>query len=162
MNTLIAYAGKTGNTTKCARRLAIRLKNVTLIDLNVEEVSPKDFDAVIVASPVYSHKFERSVQIFLRTYQNILENKLFAAFVTMVEYGTFNKVIAKEIAEPLRKNAVAIANFGGEVNNLTPFDWHDKIVAKSMIKLESKKHPIEFLPEAPQKFIEELKKVNWD
>ncbi|QRZ29484.1 flavodoxin domain-containing protein [Lactococcus cremoris] len=84
MNTLIAYAGKTGNTTKCARRLAIRLKNVTLIDLNVEEVSPKDFDAVIVASPVYSHKFERSVQIFLRTYQNILENKLFAAFVTMV------------------------------------------------------------------------------
>ena len=152
----------TGNTAKCARRLAIRLKNVTLIDLNVEEVSPKDFDAVIVASPVYSHKFERSVQIFLRTYQNILENKLFAAFVTMVEYGTFNKVIAKEIAEPLRKNAVAIANFGGEVNNLTPFDWHDKIVAKSMIKLESKKHPIEFLPEAPQKFIEELKKVNWD
>ncbi|AXN64891.1 flavodoxin domain-containing protein [Lactococcus cremoris] len=162
MNTLIAYAGKTGNTAKCARRLAIRLKNVTLIDLNVEEVSPKDFDAVIVASPVYSHKFERSVQIFLRTYQNILENKLFAAFVTMVEYGTFNKVIAKEIAEPLRKNAVAIANFGGEVNNLTPFDWHDKIVAKSMIKLESKKHPIEFLSEAPQKFIEELKKVNWD
>ncbi|MGO3571505.1 hypothetical protein LLD17_04520 [Lactococcus cremoris] len=80
----------------------------------------------------------------------------------MVEYGTFNKVIAKEIAEPLRKNAVAIANFGGEVNNLTPFDWHDKIVAKSMIKLESKKHPIEFLSEAPQKFIEELKKVNWD
>lgn len=130
--------------------------------MNVEEVSPKDFDAVIVASPVYSHKFERSVQIFLRTYQNILENKLFAAFVTMVEYGTFNKVIAKEIAEPLRKNAVAIANFGGEVNNLTPFDWHDKIVAKSMIKLESKKHPIEFLSEAPQKFIEELKKVNWD
>lgn len=162
MNTLIAYAGKTGNTAKCARRLAIRLKNVTLIDLNVEEDSPKDFDAVIVASPVYSHKFERSVQIFLRTYQNILENKLFAAFVTMVEYGTFNKVIAKEIAEPLRKNAVAIANFGGEVNNLTPFDWHDKIVAKSMIKLESKKHPIEFLSEAPQKFIEELKKVNWD
>lgn len=162
MNTLIAYAGKTGNTAKCARRLAIRLKNVTLIDLNVEEVSPKDFDAVIVASPVYSHKFERSVQIFLRTYQNILENKLFAAFVTMVEYGTFNKVIAKEIAEPLRKNAVAIANFGGEVNNLTPFDWHDKIVAKSMIKLESKKHPIEFLSEAPQKFIEELKKANWD
>lgn len=162
MNTLIAYAGKTGNTAKCARRLAIRLKNVTLVDLNVEEVSPKDFDAVIVASPVYSHKFERSVQIFLRTYQNILENKLFAAFVTMVEYGTFNKVIAKEIAEPLRKNAVAIANFGGEVNNLTPFDWHDKIVAKSMIKLESKKHPIEFLSEAPQKFIEELKKVNWD
>ena len=152
----------TGNTAKCARRLAIRLKNVTLIDLNVEEVSPNDFDAVIVASPVYSHKFERSVQIFLRTYQNILENKLFAAFVTMVEYGTFNKVIAKEIAEPLRKNAVAIANFGGEVNNLTPFDWHDKIVAKSMIKLESKKHPIEFLSEAPQKFIEELKKVNWD
>ena len=152
----------TGNTAKCARRLAIRLKNVTLIDLNVEEVSLKDFDAVIVASPVYSHKFERSVQIFLRTYQNILENKLFAAFVTMVEYGTFNKVIAKEIAEPLRKNAVAIANFGGEVNNLTPFDWHDKIVAKSMIKLESKKHPIEFLSEAPQKFIEELKKVNWD
>lgn len=162
MNTLIAYAGKTGNTAKCARRLAIRLKNVTLVDLNVEEVSPNDFDAVIVASPVYSHKFERSVQIFLRTYQNILENKLFAAFVTMVEYGTFNKVIAKEIAEPLRKNAVAIANFGGEVNNLTPFGWHDKIVAKSMIKLESKKHPIEFLSEAPQKFIEELKKVNWD
>ena len=162
MNTLIAYAGKTGNTAKCVRRLAIRLKNVTLIDLNVEEVSPKDFDAVIVASPVYSHKFERSVQIFLRTYQNILENKLFAVFVTMVEYGTFNKVIAKEIAGPLRKNAVAIANFGGEVNNLTPFDWHDKIVAKSMIKLESKKHPIEFLSEAPQKFIEELKKVNWD
>lgn len=31
-----------------------------------------------------------------------------------------------------------------------------------MIKLESKKHPIEFLSEAPQKFIEELKKVNWD
>lgn len=42
-------------------------------------------------------------KFFLRTYQNILENKLFAVFVTMVEYGTFNKVIAKEIAGPLRK-----------------------------------------------------------
>lgn len=162
MNTLIVYAGKTGNTAKCARKLAILLKNVTLVDLNVEEVSPKDFDAVIVASPVYSHKFERSVQTFLRTYQSILEHKLFAVFVTMVEYDTFNKVIAREIAEPLRRNAVAIANFGGEVNNLIPFGWHDKIVAKSMIKLESKKHPIEFLPDAPQKFIEQLEKVNWN
>ena len=87
----------TGNTAKCARRLAIRLKNVTLIDLNVEEVSPKDFDAVIVASPVYSHKFERSVQIFLRTYQNILENKLFAAFVTMVEYVLLIKSLQKKL-----------------------------------------------------------------
>lgn len=71
----------------------------------------------------------------------------------MVEYGTFNKVIAKEIAGPLRKNAVAIANFGGEVNNLTPFGWHDKIVAKSMIKLESKNTPLNFLPEAPQNLL---------
>ena len=56
MRTLIAYAGKTGNTAKCARKLAIHLNQVTLVDLNAEVVNPKDFDAVIVASPVYSHK----------------------------------------------------------------------------------------------------------
>lgn len=113
MRTLIAYAGKTGNTAKCARKLAIHLNQVTLVDLNAEVVNPKDFDAVIVASPVYSHKFERSVGSFLKKYQEILQTKPFAAFVTMVEYDSFTKVIKKEIAEPLRKNAVAIANFGG-------------------------------------------------
>jgi menaquinone-dependent protoporphyrinogen IX oxidase len=161
MKTLIVYAGKTGNTAKCARKLAIHLKQVTLVDLNVEEVNPKEFDAVIVASPVYSHKFERSVQNFLKQHQKILQTKLFAVFVTMVEYDTFTKVIKKEIAEPLRKNAVAITNFGGEVNNLTPFGWHDKIIAKSMVKLESKKHPIEFLPEAQKEFLDQLAKVSW-
>ena len=59
------------------------------------------------------------------------------------------------------KKAVAIANFGGEVNNLTPFNWHDKIIAKSIIKLESKKHPIEFLPEAEKQFVAQLNKVEW-
>lgn len=161
MRTLIAYAGKTGNTAKCARKLAIHLNQVTLVDLNAEVVNPKDFDAVIVASPVYSHKFERSVGSFLKKYQEILQTKPFAAFVTMVEYDRFTKVIKKEIAEPLRKNAVAIANFGGEVNNLIPFNWNDKIIAKSMIKLESKKHPIEFLPEAEKQFVAQLNKVEW-
>ncbi|BAL50644.1 MULTISPECIES: flavodoxin domain-containing protein [Lactococcus] len=150
MRTLIAYAGKTGNTAKCARKLAIHLNQVTLVDLNAEVVNPKDFDAVIVASPVYSHKFERSVGSFLKKYQEILQTKPFAAFVTMVEYDSFTKVIKKEIA-----------NFGGEVNNLTPFNWHDKIIAKSMIKLESKKHPIEFLPEAEKQFVAQLNKVEW-
>ncbi|THA54064.1 flavodoxin [Lactococcus lactis] len=150
MRTLIAYAGKTGNTAKCARKLAIHLNQVTLVDLNAEVVNPKDFDAVIVASPVYSHKFERSVGSFLKKYQEILQTKPFAAFVTMVEYNSFTKVIKKEIA-----------NFGGEVNNLTPFNWHDKIIAKSMIKLESKKHPIEFLPEAEKQFVAQLNKVEW-
>ena len=129
---------------------------------------------MIVASPVYSHKFEHSVGSFLKKYQEILQTKPFAAFVTMVEYDSFTKLIKKEIAEPLRKNAVAIANFGGEVNNLTPFNWHDKIIAKltpfnwhdkiiakSMIKLESKKHPIEFLPEAEKQFVSQLNKVEW-
>ena len=46
MRTLIAYAGKTGNTAKCARKLAIHLNQVTLVDLNAEVVNPKDFDAV--------------------------------------------------------------------------------------------------------------------
>lgn len=150
MRTLIAYAGKTGNTAKCARKLAIHLNQVTLVDLNAEVVNPKDFDAVIVASPVYSHKFERSVGSFLKKYQEILQTKPFAAFVTMVEYDSFTKVIKKEIA-----------NFGGEVNNLPPFNWHDKIIAKSMIKLESKKHPIEFLPEAEKQFVAQLNKVEW-
>ncbi|NEX49042.1 flavodoxin domain-containing protein [Lactococcus lactis] len=150
MRTLIAYAGKTGNTAKCARKLAIHINQVTLVDLNAEVVNPKDFDAVIVASPVYSHKFERSVGSFLKKYQEILQTKPFAAFVTMVEYDSFTKVIKKEIA-----------NFGGEVNNLTPFNWHDKIIAKSMIKLESKKHPIEFLPEAEKQFVAQLNKVEW-
>ena len=150
MRTLIAYAGKTGNTAKCARKLAIHLNQVTLVDLNAEVVNPKDFDAVIVASPVYSHKFERSVGSFLKKYQEILQTKPFAAFVTMVEYDSFTKVIKKEIA-----------NFGGEVNNLTPFNWHDKIIAKSIIKLESKKHPIEFLPEAEKQFVAQLNKVEW-
>ena len=150
MRTLIAYAGKTGNTAKCARKLAIHLNQVTLVDLNAEVVNPKDFDAVIVASPVYSHKFERSVGSFLKKYQEILQTKPFAVFVTMVEYDSFTKVIKKEIA-----------NFGGEVNNLTPFNWHDKIIAKSMIKLESKKHPIEFLPEAEKQFVAQLNKVEW-
>ena len=46
-------------------------------------------------------------------------------------------------------------------SNLTPFNWHDKIIAKSMIKLESKKHPIEFLPEAEKQFVAQLNKVEW-
>ncbi|UTG78688.1 hypothetical protein MK801_08090 [Lactococcus lactis] len=76
MRTLIAYAGKTGNTAKCARKLAIHLNQVTLVDLNAGVVNPKDFDAVIVASPVYSHKFERSVGSFLKNIKKFCKRNL--------------------------------------------------------------------------------------
>ena len=161
MKTLIAYAGRTGVTAKCARALAIHLNNVTLVDLNAEAVDPADFDGVIIASPVYSHRFERSVKSFLKTYQNVLENKPFACFVTMVEYETFDKVISKEMPETLRSHAVVIENFGGEVNHLNVFGWYDQLIAKSMVQIERKKHPIELLADAPRKFTDQLKKANW-
>ncbi|WP_162930784.1 flavodoxin domain-containing protein [Lactococcus allomyrinae] len=157
MKILIAYAGKTGVTERCAKQLAKECTTATLANLNEKQVSPENFDLIVVGSPVYSHKLEPSVKYFIKDNEKSLQEKQFAVFVTMVEEDTFDKVIAHEIPESLRQRAFAMQQFGGEVNDLTSFGWHDRLVAKAMVKLESKKHPIALRLEALLDFAKILK-----
>lgn len=162
MKLLIVYAcGRDGvrTTEKAAQQLAANFAEVKVVDLAKEAVNPAEFDAVIVGSPVYDHRFEKPVKAFLAEYATLLLEKYVAFFVLLVEYETLDKVVRREIPENLRTHACAIENFGGEIV-LDHLGWYDKILAKSMMKNEGKKHPIELLPEAAVLLREKLKAIS--
>lgn len=51
MKILIAYAGKSGTTEKCAGLLSEKLPNATIVNLNLNSPDIGGFDAVIVGGP---------------------------------------------------------------------------------------------------------------
>lgn len=85
---LILYASKHGQTGKIASFLGNELKNMghTVDVLNCRHVSKylraENYDGVVIGAPVYSHRYPRSIQKWVRVHSHLL-NKMPAAFFTV-------------------------------------------------------------------------------
>ncbi|MFC4652265.1 flavodoxin domain-containing protein [Lactococcus nasutitermitis] len=159
MKILIVYAcGRDGarTTEKAAHQLASNFEQVTLVDIANETVNPSEFDIVVVGSPVYDHRFEKPVKAFLAKYEADLLTKSFAFFISLVEYETLTKVVTREIPVSLRNHAFTFENVGGEIV-LDNLGWYDKILARSMMKNEGKKHEIELMRESFEELTKKIK-----
>ena len=66
MKTLIIYATKTGITEECAKTINKKIEDSTLINIQKEKVDIKEYDFIIVGSPIRMGMIDKKIKSFLQ------------------------------------------------------------------------------------------------
>lgn len=158
MNVLIAYAGKTGTTAKCAKILKALVDDATLCDLTKEKPDLSLYNCVIVGSSVRMGALHKAVKSFLTRNLETLEKKKCAFFLCNCFTAQTGSYLKKNIPKVLLKKALVTGSFGGEIQ-MDKQKGFDKMVMKLVEKRGSRSDNIKThtSSEAINKFSEKIK-----
>lgn len=138
MKTIIAFASKTGTTEKCARRLAGILDDAKIVDLTKETPTITSYDLIVVGGSIRMGTLHKSAKEFIEANQDQLERKKIAFFICNGFLDQAAEALEKNIPSALRKKALAVASFGGELD-VTKQKGMDKMMLKLASKSEAAK-----------------------
>jgi len=137
MSTMIIYASKHGTTEDCAKSLAKKMgDDVQLVNAKKDKIPCLQCpDTIIVGGPVYAGRLPKEITKFIQANEELLMKKklgLFMCGLADTEKET-QEQFERIFPEKLRQHAVAVENFGGEIN------W-DKLgfLEKTAIKMVTK------------------------
>lgn len=133
MRVLIAYAGKTGTTAKCAKILKALVDNAELCDLTKEKPSLSNYEKVIVGGSIRMGQIHKAAKQFLVKNQEALKQKTCAFFICNCSAKENKSLIEKNIPKELLRRATATASFGGEMN-LEDQKGMDRAIVKMLSK----------------------------
>lgn len=125
MKTLIAYATKSGASRECAKLLADKLTDCSLVDLSKQVPDIASYDTVILGSGVRMGNIYKSMKGFIEKNRDALLSRKIAIYLCNSYPDTFQKAIEKNIPKELLDRAICMESFGG----LPPFtspnnkDW---------------------------------------
>lgn len=141
MKILIAYAGKSGTTEKCAKLLGERLPGAKTVNLNSETPQVEAYDAVIVGGSIRAGQLHKKAKQFINQNEQSLKQKKTAYFICCGFADSAPTLFQNNIPKELLEKAVAYECFGGEMN-LDSLHGFDHFIAKMVTKSsESKKTP---------------------
>jgi menaquinone-dependent protoporphyrinogen oxidase len=137
MKVLIVYATKYGCSKKCVELLSkkivggVEVKNIIkdkIVDLN-------KFDKIIIGGPIYMATMNKEITGFCNENIEILKTKKIGLFVCSMFSGEKgNENMNKAFPEELRKVAVSMKIFGGEMD-IEKMKFLDKLIAKMVKKM---------------------------
>ena len=143
MKVLIAYASKTGATSKAAKFLAERFSNVTLRDLTVGSPNPKDYEAVILGGSIRIGTLHKDARKWLEEYGEVLKTKKFGCFICHGFPEQAPQLLEQNIPQELLDVAVCVDSFGGELDE-KKLRGMDRLIMNMMLK--SVKGKLDFVP----------------
>lgn len=153
MQILIAYAGKTGTTEKCAGVLGQRLKNVTIINLVTQDVDISKYDLIIIGSSIRIGMLHSSVKKFISKNIDSLKTKKVAYYICCGFNNNYKEYFEKNIAKELLDSAIIYDTFGGEMD-ISKQKGFEKFVVNMVSKTEEGKKSAKILTDNIDKFIE--------
>lgn len=156
MNILIAYAGKTGTTKKCAEILKNKLENVTIINLDEQDINVQNYDFVIIGSSVRMGMLHHAVRMFIKKNDDRLKSKKTAYFICCGFDTNYKDYFIKNISEELLQSAIIYDTFGGELD-VTKQKGFSKFIVKMISKTEDGKKEIKILDKKIDNFVEVVK-----
>ena len=156
MQTLIVYVGKTGSTEKCAKILAEKLTNVTLIDLTKEIIKPDQYDLIVVGSSIRMGMIHRQVRKFIKQNMTLLKSKQMAYYLCCGFTDNYQSYFTNNFSRELLNSAITYDTFGGAMD-ITQQKGFDKLVVKLVSKTKDGKKEVKILEENIDKFIKKLK-----
>lgn len=133
MKVLIAYASETGTTAECARRLAAKIDGAVALDLRRERVDIATYDAVIVGGSIRMGQLHTAAVDFIAKNKAAIVAKPYGLFICCGFINQADEFIEKNFSEDLRRGAVAVDAFGGELD-ISKLKGVAKLVAKAAIK----------------------------
>lgn len=156
MKTVIVYTSKTGTTEKCANIVASKLTNVKMVNLKNEEIDIKDYDLVLIGSPIRMGMIDKSIKKFITDNYNTLLQKKVAYFLCCGFNENWRQYYEQNISKDLLEKAVIYVTFGGEMS-LEKQKGIDKFIVKMVAKNIDKNIQIKIIEDNIEEFI---KKVN--
>ncbi len=81
MKTLIVYASKTGTTEKCAKEINRQLKDSKIVNISYQNEQIKNYDLIIIGSPIRMGRIDKKIKKFLLNNIEILKLKTVAYFI---------------------------------------------------------------------------------
>lgn len=133
MKILVAYAGKSGTTEKCAKLLKQKLLGAVLADLNRETPEIGAYDAVVVGGSIRMGLLHKKARLFLAQNAAELKAKPAAYFICCCFAQNAPQFFASNIPQELLNSAVSYECFGGEMD-LNRLYGMDKFIAKMVSK----------------------------
>ena len=156
MQILIAYAGKTGTTKKCAEILCQKLDNVTIVNLDMQDVDVTKYDFVIIGSSIRIGMIHSKIKKFINKNAEILKTKNTAYYICCGFNNNYKEYFEKNISKELLTSAIIYDTFGGELD-ISKQKGLSKFVVKMASKTEEGKKEIKILTENIDKFVEAIK-----
>lgn len=159
MKVLIAYAGKTGTTEKCAKILKVLVDDSTLCDLTKERPDLDDYNCIVVGGSIRMGMLHKDAKRFIERNKEALKKKKCAFFICNCFKNQTQEYFENNIPFELREKALALSSFGGEIN-MDEYRGLDKVVMKAMENQLDENDAIHASTssEAIQKFAEKLKR----
>jgi menaquinone-dependent protoporphyrinogen oxidase len=133
MKILIAYAGKSGTTEKCAKLLCEKLQGATLADLNRQTPDIGSFDAVVIGGSIRMGQLHTKAKKLIEQNVAELKRKKAAYFICCGFAENAPKLFADNFPKELLDRAVDYQCFGGEMN-IDQLHGFDRIVTKMVTK----------------------------
>lgn len=159
MTVLIAYAGKTGTTAKCAKILKALVDDAELCDLTKEKPELSRYQSIILGSSVRMGSFHKACRHFIKKNKELLMRKKCAFYICNCFSGQSEGYLRKNIPKDLLKKAVAAQSFGGELM-IENQKGLDHLITKMVAKREnlnlSQKAKFSISSEAINKFAEKV------
>ena len=158
MDVLIAYASKTGTTTKCAKILKALVDDATLCDLTKEKPDLSRYNCVIVGGSIRMGALHKASKNFISRNKDTLLKKKCAFFTCNCFLDQSEEYLKKNIPQDLLKKAIAVGSFGGEMN-ADDQKGIDKFITKMVAKKGNVKENarLHISSEAINKFAEKIK-----
>ncbi len=133
MNTLIAYASKTGTAKQCAEALAGRIEGAVLCDLTKEQPDPHDYDTVILGGSVRMGQIHSALKKYAQGAQGALKGKRLGLFITCGYDDLADTIIGNNLPAALVAAAKVKMSFGGEMD-LKKQKGLDRMICKMALK----------------------------
>ncbi len=157
MKILIAYAGKTGTTEKCARLLAEKLPDAAAVDLNLQTPQVASFDTVVVGGSIRMGQLHSKVKNFLVQNTQSLKSKKTAYFICCGSAENASAFFANNFPKELLERACGCECFGGEMK-IENMHGVTRLMTKMILKSSAEKNvpPPQIIYENIGKLAEEI------
>lgn len=158
MNILIAYAGKTGTTQRCAKMLEQGLKNVTVINLVEETPDISKYDLIIIGGSIRIGILHSKAKKFIKDNKEKLLNKKTAYYICCGFSDGYKKYFETNIDKELLDKSIIYDTFGGEMD-VNKQKGIEKFIVKMVNKTEQGKKEVKILSETIERFINTINKI---
>lgn len=137
MKILIAYAGKTGTTQKCAELLAQSLPEAVVINLEKEEPEPLDqYDGIVIGGSIRMGRLNRQVGKFIDSHYEELMLMRIAFFICCGMPQASSKYFSENFSAAMLNHAVEYQCFGGELALEKVHGWERMVVKMALKAIE--------------------------
>jgi menaquinone-dependent protoporphyrinogen oxidase len=159
MKVIIAYAGKTGTTEKCAGLLGQKLPGAVLADLNRETPNISNCDVIVVGGSIRAGQLHKKAKAFLQQNAGVLKTKKTAYFICCGTAENAQQFFEANFPKDLLADALTYECFGGEMD-ISRLHGMDKLVAKMVTKMTAgqDKEPPKIMEDRIQKLADEVLK----